>query len=376
MSPDAVVIGGGPAGLATAIALRRHGVGCLVVDHRSPPIDKACGEGLMPDALTALRDLDVELPPWSGAPFVGIRFTDGRHTIDGTFPHGPGLGVRRVILHRALIEQAGRAGVVLRWGAAATLAGPGAVQVGPEVVRCRWVVGADGLRSEVRRRAGLDAARHHESRYAARRHYGRRPWSEFVEIHWSPQGQFYVTPVGPREVCVVFIARSPDARLDAALSGCPDLAARLAGVSVTSRSRGALSVTETLRRVVAPPVALVGDAAGSVDAITGDGLLLAFRQAHALAAAIAKGRLAPFARAHRRIMRRPLWMARLLLTMDRWPEFGRRALPALARTQTLFRELLAVHVGARPSATVLAAEGFRLGCRLLARRGTDDSTVG
>lgn len=373
---DAVVIGGGPAGLAAAIAMRRRGLDCLVVDHRPPPIDKACGEGLMPDALAALRRLGVEIVPEDGAPFAGIRFTDGRHTIDATFPDGVGIGVRRIVLHRRLAEEAARAGVTLWWGVSAGLVQPGLVHVASARVSCRWVVGADGFRSEVRRRTGLEAGRHYDRRYATRRHYQRRPWSEYVEIHWTPRGQFYVTPVGPEEICVVFITRRPAERLEAALAECPHLVARLADTPIVSPSRGALSVTSTLRRVVAPPVALVGDASGSVDAITGDGLLLAFRQADALAQAVADGDLALYARAHRRLMRRPLWMARLLLTMDRRPALGQRALPALARTRTLFGELLAVHTGAQLRASVLAAGVMRLGYRLLVHGGVDGPTFG
>jgi flavin-dependent dehydrogenase len=51
--------------------------------------------------------------------------------------------------------------------------------------------------------------------------------------------------------------------------------------------------------------ALAGDASGSVYAITGEGLFLAFRQAEALADAIASGDLAIYQRTHRRIVRRP-----------------------------------------------------------------------
>ncbi len=369
------MIGGGPAGLAAAIAIRLRGFSCLVVDHRTPPIDKACGEGLMPDALRALRGLGIEIMPSHGAPFIGIRFSDGHHTVDAAFPDGVGVGVRRVVLHRLLVERAAQVGVELRWGATGTVVDPGTVQVGSDRVRCRWMIGADGSQSQVRWRTGLAITRRRDQRYASRRHYGRRPWSEFVEIYWSPHGQFYVTPVGKQEICVAFIARSPAARLEAALGGCPTLAARLGGAPITSRSLGALSLTSTFRHVAAPSVALVGDASGSVDAITGDGLLLAFRQAGALAAAIAYGRLGPYERAHRRIMRRPLWMARLLLMMDRWPTFGQRALPALAHTRALFGELLAVHVGARPRTTVLAVEGLRFGRRLLARRDAGDLPV-
>ncbi len=51
---DVLVVGGGPAGMACAIAAAGHGLHVEVVDAMKPPIDKACGEGLMPDSLEAL----------------------------------------------------------------------------------------------------------------------------------------------------------------------------------------------------------------------------------------------------------------------------------------------------------------------------------
>jgi flavin-dependent dehydrogenase len=92
-------------------------------------------------------------------------------------------------------------------------------------------------------------------------------------------------------------------------------------------------------------VALVGDASGSVDAITGEGLGLAFRQASALADALVAGNLDLYETAHRRLMRRPTFMADLLMLLDGRPNFQYRALHYLARHPLVFRTLLALHVG-------------------------------
>ena len=329
----------------------------------------------MPDGVRELYRLGVDLTSAHGAPFSGIRFTDGDHTVDGRFPRGRGIGVRRPVLHALLAERAARAGADLRWGVAGDPLDAHRVRVGRDVVPTRWIVGADGQQSPVRRRVGLDAVRGRSHRYAVRGHYQIRPWSEFVEVHWRPRGQFYVTPVGPEEVCLVFVSRTPIRGLASALDDCPQLAARLAGVRATSRARGALSTSAALRRVAAGSVALVGDASGSVDAVSGEGLSLAFQQAGALAAALESDDLAAYRRAHRRLARRPRWMAALMLTMDRWPRFGRQALPALARTPTLFRELLALHVGARPAARILIPEAIRLGSRLLVSSPADVSAI-
>src|SRR5271167_509906 len=92
---DVFIVGGGPAGLAAAIALRARGFGVTVADPALPPIDKTCGEGLMPGALAALGRLGVSLPSQHCFPFRGIRFVRGSTSVDASFPNGTGVGIRR-----------------------------------------------------------------------------------------------------------------------------------------------------------------------------------------------------------------------------------------------------------------------------------------
>ena len=89
---DIFIAGGGPAGLAAAIAARQKGFSVIVADYARPPIDKACGEGLMPDAVLALSRLGITFGFNQGIPFRGIRFTDGKTSVTGRFPHGHWLG--------------------------------------------------------------------------------------------------------------------------------------------------------------------------------------------------------------------------------------------------------------------------------------------
>jgi len=105
-----LVVGGGPAGLAAAIAARRKGFSVAVVDAAVPPIDKACGEGLMPDALKALAELGVEIPAGVGLPFRGIRFLGEDVSVEADFPAGSGLAMRRAALHQILVDAAAQAG--------------------------------------------------------------------------------------------------------------------------------------------------------------------------------------------------------------------------------------------------------------------------
>src|SRR5258708_12575468 len=111
---DVYVIGGGPAGLAAAIAARQRGLRAIVVDGSHPPIDKACGEGLMPDARRAAAQLGIELPNSIGYEFRGIRFHGEGRSVEANFPDGRGIGVRRTALHQAMVYSAVRAAVELR----------------------------------------------------------------------------------------------------------------------------------------------------------------------------------------------------------------------------------------------------------------------
>src|SRR5579871_2676335 len=104
---DVLVVGGGPVGLATAIACARAGLTVSVAEPRGGPIDKACGEGVMPAAVRRLADLGVT--PYGHA-IRGIRYLDDRHRADARFRRGDGLGVRRTVLHAALASRAAALG--------------------------------------------------------------------------------------------------------------------------------------------------------------------------------------------------------------------------------------------------------------------------
>jgi menaquinone-9 beta-reductase len=228
----------------------------------------------------------------------------------------------------------------------------------------RWIIGADGAGSRVRRWAGLDRFARNSQRFAYRRHFAVKPWTDFVEIYWGDACQIYVTPVSPDEVCVAFISRTPEGRVAEALRRFPQLESRLGAALPSSIERGAVTATARLSAVVRGNVALIGDASGSVDAITGQGQCQAFQQSAALAGALAKGDLASYSAQHRRIGFRPALMADLMLTMDRWPLIRRRALSAMAGHPQSFASLLAGHVGSRTAPQMVGA-GLSLGWKMM-----------
>lgn len=365
-----LIIGGGPAGLATAIAGRLAGLDVTVVDRAEPPIDKACGEGLMPDGLALLRKLGVQLDPDRMRLFHGIRYLDGDVVADGRFPGIAGAGIRRLHLHEALVRRAEDLGVRLRWKTRVLglIEGGALTEDGP--IKADWIVGADGLRSRVREWTGLEGRPTRVGRFGVRRHYALAPWSDVVEVYWADHCEAYVTPVSGDEVGVAFLwSTGPwsgrKVGFNELLRLFPALEERLRGVTETSRDRGIGPLRQRTRGVHRGRVALIGDASGYVDAITGEGLTLAFQQVPVLVDALVRGDLSHYGRRHRRLGLFANRLTELLLQVEKRPWLRRRVVRALARDPKLFSRILAVHSGAKPVRSLGIGSGPRLLWRLL-----------
>ncbi|MEN3537238.1 NAD(P)/FAD-dependent oxidoreductase [Microbispora sp. ZYX-F-249] len=333
---DVLVAGGGPAGLATAVHAALAGMEAVVVEPRPVPVDKACGEGLMPSGAAALADLGVAMP--DGRPFLGIRYVDGRHRVQAEFRDGPGLGVRRTALHAALALRARELGVRVVPGRVEVPHAAGeAVRVeltGGAVLGARWLVAADGLHSPIRARLGLELPAAGPRRYGLRRHYRVAPWTDFVEVHWAPGGEAYVTPVGDDLVGVAVLS-GERRTYDEHLAEFPGLLARLDGPPVTP-VRGAGPLRQRVRRRVAGRVLLVGDAAGYVDALTGEGISLALLSARALVGCLRAGRPEDYEIAWRRLSWRSRLLTAALVRARRQPFAARMIVPAARRLPVVF----------------------------------------
>jgi 2-polyprenyl-6-methoxyphenol hydroxylase-like FAD-dependent oxidoreductase len=342
MNPDVLVVGGGPIGLATAIAVRLEGLSATVVERRLPPLDKACGEGIMPDGVALLQKLGVNLPADGSFRFRGICYQEGNISTRAHFQGLTGIGMRRTTLQAALMQRAEELGVHFMWGRQMRELLPTGARLSDGMIRARWTVAADGLNSGIRRTLGLDG-RIRRQRVGLRRHYGIAPWSDLVEVSFTDGCQAYVTPVAADQICVVALTDDPRQGFDRLLARFPDLDRRLQGIPLASEEQGGASVFRRARGVVRGRVALVGDAAVSVDAITGEGVSLGLHQAVALARSLGRGGLDEYARSHPNTVRVTIRMTRLLLAIDRRPRLRRLALRILQRRPRLFSNLLGVH---------------------------------
>ncbi len=257
----------------------------------------------------------------------------------------------------------------MMWQTAVTGLNPEGVLLAGELVRARWVVGADGTGSRVRRWAKLDRQQrkaHYNGRlrFGFRRRYRLAPWSDFMELHWGRCCQVYVTPISRQEICVAMISSHPNLRVEDALQEFPELCARLENAELASSERGGITLTRKLRHVYRGRTALVGDASGGVDAITGEGLCLAFRQATLLGDCLAGGNLARYQEGHRALLRRPALVARMMLFLAQHSYLRLRTMRAFRSNPSSFAGMLAMHVG-EGSARDLISNGIALGWELL-----------
>ncbi|HEY2942411.1 MAG TPA: NAD(P)/FAD-dependent oxidoreductase, partial [Vicinamibacteria bacterium] len=307
---DVIVVGGGPAGSATAVMLKQRGHDVLLLDEARFPRDKICGESVSPEAWRLLAELgaDGAVKALSPHPVRGMAVT----APDGTCFRGdyrgtsrPGFAIRRERFDRALLDRAREAGVEVREGLRATglLQRAGIVEgvtaangAGLDAVRGRLVIAADGRRSVVARRLGLLREHRRLRKFAVRGYWeGMQGLEERGEMHGGGGGYCGVAPLSPTRANVTFVLDRREmseagGRLESfyrrTLLRWPRIAERLERATLLSPPRAIGPLALEASRVSAPGALLVGDAAGFYDPFTGEGITLALRSAE-LAAEVA-----------------------------------------------------------------------------------------
>jgi flavin-dependent dehydrogenase len=355
---DAVVVGGSVAGSTAARELARRGLKVALVDKARFPRGKACGEGLLPQGVAALREMGVEV---EGCRVRGLRFVaPSGATAEADFPGGHGMVVRRERFDERLFR------------AAAEFPGVTAFEGTPyeaERFPARWVVGADGLKSQFHRRPEFQAAPPALRRVGLSTHVrGLEIDRNRVEVLLHDAGEVYIAPSDGDEALVSCLFRqdalpegaSNQDRVLERLLSLDVLKGRTRGIAFTSPVLAVAPLGLRVGAVVSGDTLLVGDAAGAPDPITGEGMSLAVLSARAAAEAIASGRPLEYERERRRLAAGSDWLGRWLLRATRYPAIADRVVSSLVEHPDLFTKLLEIAVGRRREGDLTLAEVARL----------------
>ncbi len=393
MDTDVIVVGAGPAGSATALLLAQRGYRVSIVDRARFPRPKPCGEYVNPDAVARLDALGVgSAVAAAGTTLSGVHIAgpDG-HAIWAPFPAGRALLVSRMHLDHTLLSASARAGaqVIEEFRVDGITPGSGPAVRGRHQGRAvrlaaRVVIGADGLRSVVARQAGpLEAA--------ANAHYTIGAHFEIPEapvpglgLHlgqgWFAGAAVYGNGTGNIVVAVGRSAfREARGNVEALFSAaCDQLPALRALVRRARRVTAFVSVGPlgyTRRRAVDRGPLLVGDAAGTINPMTGEGIAMALRSAEMAAAAVdqalrqgtgSQEALARYERARLAAFKERWMVSRVLQWILRRPTLASALVARMAGGPGLATVLLGVVGDVRPARDIASA-GFL--ARLVLSRG-------
>ena len=338
---DLIVVGGGPSGLSAAILAAQQGLSTLVIEQKKGTIDKACGEGLMPAAVDTLNKMNVY--PEQSHPFLGIRYIQGTQQAQGNFRNGKGLGVRRLALHNALTNRAKELNIDIIHAKAKNIAQT-QEKVSVDGHDARYLFAADGLYSPIRKKLGLEAPAKRKPRLGIRRHYPIAPWSPFVEVYWSDHAEAYVTPVSDEQIGVAILYYKEHTpphqnKFDHLISLFPTLKEKLT-TDPCSILRGSGPFERRTTTPVSNRILLVGDSAGYLDPLTGEGIRMGLNSAQAALKCILHDQPHRYHKEWKRVTRRYWWMTGGLLSLREVPMLRKLMIPTLKRSPWLFGHIV------------------------------------
>jgi geranylgeranyl reductase family protein len=307
---DVLVVGGGPAGAASAHWLAQRGHRVLVVEKKRFPRDKTCGDGLTPRAVRQLEDMGLAEALEGCHRYDGLRSMAHGLTLELRWPDHPdfppyGYVVRRRDLDRMVADRAAEAGATV-WQGAEALAPlhdrgilTGAVVKRKdsgvqEAVRARFLVVADGANSRFGRALGTARDRSYPMGMAIRGYFRSpfhdEPWIEsHLDLHDrdgnNMPGYGWIFPVGDGTVNVGaglldtftgFKAVNTTKLMDAFVATAPARWGLSPDTSCGPATGGKLPTGGSVSPKVGPNWVVAGDAGGSINPFNGEGIAYAY----------------------------------------------------------------------------------------------------
>ena len=345
---DLAVIGGGPVGLYTAIKLAMKGHRVSLFDKRSWPIDKVCGQGIMPSGVERLKKIGIKFN-YSNSSFInGVEYIDRHMKVGGVFPE-KGLGVERIELSKLLLEKA-KTFENIRLYPNTSIDSITNKDIGVEIGHAEsahtfdYVFGCDGLLSFVREQLDKTKVRKKNLRMGARVHCQIAPWSENVQVYWGNGIEAYVTPVREDRIEIAFLWFKSHFQTGPNLEHklfdeFPALKEKLSGVQCESDFKGCGPFSKYSKCIQDKRVVFVGDSYLFKDGITGEGVSLGFKAADIVSETFNKPSY--FSRLHIKLLylNYLLWVE-LALFMSRNTKMRRATLRFLDKHQRLFNLIL------------------------------------
>ncbi len=308
---DVLVVGAGPAGSALAAALAADRRDVLLIETHAHPRPKACAEYASPRILEELGRLGLPEGSWqaNALALAGMRVIRGDAAVDVRYRDAAGprnaWGLDREVFDAELAAHATSQGARLLehvafdqpiWTDGRVSGAMVGTRDGPLQVSCNWLIGADGARSRVATRLGVERRVLAPRRLGLVAHYeGDAELDDHGEMHVGPGWYVGLAPLAGGRLNVGMAlplnhrAGSARQRFQAAIDGIPAVAARLKDRARLTPIRGASPIGHRVARAAGPGWMLIGDAAGFVDPFTGEGIYRALRSARAAAESLAGG---------------------------------------------------------------------------------------
>lgn len=382
---DIIIVGAGIAGASSAIALAPEGYRILLLDQAVFPRDKPCGEGIMPAGVRTLADLGVlqEILTHGGSKIRGMRYRNRQGVAaQADFPdtgQGSSFGVviRRSGLDHLLLQRAKSfSGVTVREGFRVTeviqdgqaVRGVAGESVGSSTRREAFcaplTIGADGPHSIFHAACGLART------YLPRRRFGVTGHLKhidvdrsYVEVLVHSAGEIYIAPCADgitlvalllEERAMGFFRGDLAGRYHGFLKSAPGFRDRAARSELSGRVAAVGPLGFTVEPCHRPGLLLVGDSAGFLDPITGEGMTLALKSVQTavplISEAFAAGSFGAelgrrYAAERLRLVQDIVDFTRLLLGVSRYKFIADRAIRRLSRDEPLLQKLLGIVTG-------------------------------